>query len=74
MLGDLLNSIGVVLASAAIYAWPQLWYLDPICTCFFALIIMWTTRLTFCQMIYMLMEATPPEVDVKEMAKVLGEV
>jgi len=51
ILGDLLNSIGVVIASAFIYKWPQLWYLDPSCTLFFALIIMYTTRLTFYQCI-----------------------
>lgn len=74
VLGDLLNSVGVVLASACIYAWPQLWYLDPICTCFFALIIVWTTRITFCQCIYMLMECTPHELDPKEIARLFSEV
>lgn len=47
ILGDLLNSFGVVLASTCIYIWPSLWYLDPTCTLFFAVIVMYTTRLTF---------------------------
>ena len=69
VLGDLLNSIGVVTASALIYAWPSLWYLDPICTCIFALIILWTTRITFMECIYILMQAKPSEIDTDDMTK-----
>jgi len=47
ILGDLLNSFGVVIASALIYWKPHLWYLDPCCTLFFACIVLYTTRLTF---------------------------
>ena len=47
ILGDLLNSVGVIIAATLIYIWPDLWYMDPICTYIFAIIVLWTTRLTF---------------------------
>ncbi len=47
ILGDLLNSVGVILAATIIYIYPEYWYADPICTYFFALIVLWTTKTTF---------------------------
>jgi zinc transporter 2 len=74
ILGDLLNSFGVVIASTCIYIWPSLWYLDPTCTLFFAVIVMYTTRLTFYQCIEILMEATPDDVEVEEVQKAFEQV
>ncbi len=42
-LGDLLQSVGVVIASLVIYFYPQATIADPICTCIFAIIILFTT-------------------------------
>ena len=43
VLGDMLNSIGVILAATIILIWPNLWYIDPICTYFFSIIVFYTT-------------------------------
>ena len=47
ILGDLLNSVGVIIAATIIFFWPELDWLDPTCTLVFAVIVMYTTRLVF---------------------------
>ena len=47
ILGDLLNSVGVIIAATIIFFWPEFWWVDPICTYFFAIIVLWTTKQTF---------------------------
>ena len=44
ILGDLLNSVGVIIAATIIFFWPNLDFIDPICTYIFAIIVLWTTR------------------------------
>ena len=44
ILGDLLNSVGVIIAAVIIYFRPEAWMCDPICTYIFALIVLWTTK------------------------------
>jgi Co/Zn/Cd efflux system component len=70
-MGDVLNSVGVLIASTAIYFDEKLWYLDPTCTLFFACIVFYTTRITFWHCCEMLMEATPDDLDVHEIEKSL---
>lgn len=74
VLGDLLNSVGVLLASGVIYIWPSMWYFDPICTYFFAIIVLITTRQTFWQCIEVLLESTPSSVDRDEIESGLGQI
>jgi zinc transporter 2 len=74
ILGDLLNSIGVVTASALIYADPSLWWLDPCCTIFFSFIVLYTTRSTFMQCVYILMECAPVGMDIELLEKQLCKV
>ena len=64
ILGDLLNSVGVIIAATVIYIWPEYWYVDPICTYFFALIVLWTTRTTFWQCVILILETAPEHLDV----------
>jgi zinc transporter 2 len=74
ILGDVLNSVGVIIASSLIYFDERLWYLDPICTLFFACIVFYTTRITFYQCCAILMEATPDEFDTDEITKSLEKI
>ena len=74
ILGDVLNSIGVIIASSLIYYDKRLWYLDPICTLFFACIVFYTTRITFWHCCEMLMEATPDEIDPHAVEKALYRI
>ena len=74
ILGDMLNSIGVIIASTTIYFFPNLWYVDPLCTYLFAFIVLWTTRLPFWQCILLLLEATPENIDLDEIREVLMRI
>ena len=69
ILGDLLNSVGVLVAAGIVYTWPDLWMVDPICTYFFAMIVLYTTRLTFWQCLMIVLETTPGHINSDKMIK-----
>ena len=71
VLGDLLNSIGVIFAATVILIWPNLWYVDPICTYFFSLIVFYTTFKTFGRCIATFLEASPENIDYDEVKEAL---
>ena len=77
ILGDILNSIGVIVSSLIIYLTDnKAWFMDPICTFLFTIIVFYTTRITFMHCINMLMECTPLEISTdaikKEISKIKG--
>ena len=74
ILGDLLNSVGVIIAATIVFIWPEYWYVDPICTYFFALIVLWTTRLTFWQCVVLILETVPSHLDVDKIRKKLETI
>ena len=74
VLGDLLNSIGVILASTIILIWPNLWYVDPICTYFFSLIVFYTTIKTFIRCMATFLEASPEDKDYEEIQESLLKI
>lgn len=43
ILGDLLQSIGVIIAAIIIYIYPEHTIVDPICTFIFSILVMFTT-------------------------------
>ena len=63
MLGDLLMSIGVIIASVIIYFKPEYKIADPICTYLFSVVICFTTIPVFKECILVMMEATPSHID-----------
>lgn len=63
VLGDLLNSIGVIIAAVIIWFEPSAKIADPIVTFVFTLIIIGTSYPTVKSCILTLMEATPANVD-----------
>lgn len=67
VLGDLLSSCGVVLASIIIWIEPAWWYADPICTYIFACIILFTTYPLFKKCLAIMMESTPEEVNITKL-------
>jgi solute carrier family 30 (zinc transporter), member 2 len=69
ILGDLLNSVGVIIAALCIYLNERLWFLDPICTYIFSLIIICTSFPLAKRCIHIMMEATPDELDTVELHK-----
>ena len=64
ILGDILQSIGVIIAALIIYFYPRLTYADPICTLLFSLIVVCTTVNIVKDCIRVLMEGTPEEVNM----------
>ena len=75
ILGDVINSIGVMIASLLIYfSNGRFWYADPICTYIFGLLVFYTTRITFVYCIEMLMETCPDNVDYELVQRALSEI
>ena len=67
----MLNSIGVIIAACIIYVWPELWYVDPLCTYFFAIVVVYTTKDTFKQCLKLLLEATPDSISTEQVESTL---
>ena len=63
VLGDLLNSVGVIIAAVIIWFWPEAKIADPIVTFVFTLIIIGTSYPTVKKCLLTLMEATPADID-----------
>ena len=64
LIGDLLQSVGVIIAAIVIYIWPQWKIIDPICTYLFSIIVMFTTYNVFIECYTVLMEGTPIDIRV----------
>jgi len=63
VVGDLLSSFGVVVASIVIYFKPEWWWCDPICTFIFALLVFATTIGLFKRCMFIIMECCPENID-----------
>ena len=48
--------------------------MDPICTYFFAIIVLWTTRMTFMQCVRLILETTPSHLDVDKIKERLQKI
>jgi zinc transporter 2 len=68
-LGDMIMSIGVVIAATIIYFFPQYTIADPICTFIFSVIVCFTIYPIVRNCITVLMEGSPPEVDSISLVK-----
>ena len=64
LIGDLLQSVGVIIAAIVIYYKPEWKIIDPICTYLFSLIVMLTTYNVFIECFQILMEGTPTDIRV----------
>lgn len=67
LLGDMVQSIGVIAAAIIIFVKPEYQIADPICTYLFSFLVMMTTVPIFRDCIAMIMEEAPSEIDVLEM-------
>ncbi len=63
VIGDLIQSVGVVIAAIVILVWPDLYIVDPICTFLFSLLVVITTIPILCDCIRVFMEGTPTGID-----------
>lgn len=67
VLGDMLMSVGVIIAATLIYFAPNLWYADPLCTYLFSIIVMFTTIPVFKQCLSVMMEGVPDNINIAEL-------
>jgi len=63
VVGDFIQSIGVLIASLVIYFYPHLAIVDPICTFVFGALVLATTFSILWKTVGVLMEATPSSIN-----------
>lgn len=72
ILGDIIQSIGVVIASTIVYlfqdSYPKIVMVDPICTFIFAVIVLYTSIPVTRDCINVLMEASPSGIEINQLA------
>jgi zinc transporter 2 len=61
ILGDILQSIGVIIAAIIIISFPSMTRVDPVCTFVFSVIVIFTTVPITRDCVRILMEGTPKE-------------
>uniref|UniRef100_Q2HJ10-2 Isoform 2 of Proton-coupled zinc antiporter SLC30A2 n=1 Tax=Mus musculus TaxID=10090 RepID=Q2HJ10-2 len=74
VIGDLLQSVGVLVAAYIIYFKPEYKYVDPICTFLFSILVLGTTLTILRDVILVLMEGTPKGVDFTTVKNLLLSV
>lgn len=67
LIGDMVQSIGVITASLLIFFKPEWSIADPICTFLFSFLVMLTTVPIMRDCTKILMEGTPDEIDVEKL-------
>ncbi|VVB14398.1 unnamed protein product [Arabis nemorensis] len=73
-LGDLIQSIGVMIGGAIIWYKPEWKIIDLICTLVFSVIVLGTTVKMLRNILEVLMESTPSEVDATKLEKGVCEI
>ncbi|XP_048206522.1 zinc transporter 2 isoform X2 [Perognathus longimembris pacificus] len=63
VIGDLMQSLGVLVAAYVIYFKPEYKFVDPICTFLFSILVLGTTLTILRDVILVLMEGTPKGMD-----------
>nr|XP_019953550.1 PREDICTED: zinc transporter 2-like [Paralichthys olivaceus] len=74
VVGDLLQSVGVLLAATIIHFWPEYKVADPICTFLFSVLIVGTTVPVTKDVLRILMEGAPQDVSFSTVRKSLLSV
>lgn len=67
VLGDMLMSVGVIIAATIIYFFPSMWMADPLCTYLFSIIVFVTTLPIIKNIIVVMMEGAPDSIDVVQL-------
>ncbi|KAL5509440.1 hypothetical protein EMCRGX_G004816 [Ephydatia muelleri] len=74
VIGDLIQSVGVVIAGYIIKFEPTWKVADPICTFLFSILVLFSTTNILRDALLILMEATPRHVNYEEVKRDLGKV
>ncbi|XP_052173964.1 metal tolerance protein 1-like isoform X1 [Diospyros lotus] len=74
VIGDSIQSVGVMIGGAIIWYKPQWKFIDLICTLIFSVIVLYTTIRMLRNILEVLMESTPREIDARQLEKGLCEM
>uniref|UniRef100_A0A671WA84 Probable proton-coupled zinc antiporter SLC30A3 n=2 Tax=Sparus aurata TaxID=8175 RepID=A0A671WA84_SPAAU len=74
VVGDLVQSVGVLLAATVIHFWPEYKIADPICTFLFSVLVVGTTLPITKDVFRILMEGTPRDVHINTVRELLLSV
>lgn len=69
VLGDLLMSVGVIIAAIIIYFRPDYRIADPLCTYLFSIIILFTTIPVVKECTFVLLEGSPDSIDIETLER-----
>eukprot|EP01022_Parablepharisma_sp_SALTPOND_P001360 TRINITY_DN106186_c0_g1_i1.p1 TRINITY_DN106186_c0_g1~~TRINITY_DN106186_c0_g1_i1.p1 ORF type:complete len:417 (+),score=10.90 TRINITY_DN106186_c0_g1_i1:59-1252(+) len=71
IIGDIIQSVGVLIAAILIYFFPSWTICDPICTFIFSVIVLFTTIPIVKDCMVVLMEGSPHDIDTD---KIMGDI
>jgi zinc transporter 2 len=74
VLGDLLSSVGVIIASIIISLFDNATIADPICTYFFSIIVVANSLPIIRRCLHVLMEGSPDDYDVEAVEKAFKNI
>ena len=74
MMGDMVQSLGVICAALIIYFKPEWKIADPICTFLFSILVMITTIPIFIDCMRILMESSPTDIEVVDVYNAIQDV
>nr|XP_014099396.1 zinc transporter 2 [Bactrocera oleae] len=74
VIGDLVQSIGVFLASILIQIYPSAKFADPLCTLLFSVIVFMTTVPLFRESVGILLDAVPSSISLRSLALDLADI
>ena len=74
MIGDIIQSVGVMAAAIIIYVKPTWTIADPICTFLFSVLVLMTTVPIFIDVMAILMETCPEDIEIVDLFNALVEV
>jgi cation diffusion facilitator family transporter len=74
VLGDSLQSVGVIIAGAIIYTHPDYTIADPVCTVLFCIVVLSTTIPILKDCVRILMETSPKEINMEDLQTHLSEI
>ena len=74
VIGDIIQSVGVLIAAIILFFYPKYWIIDPCCTFLFSILVLFTTIPIMKDCIKIFMEATPNTINIEKLTKDLSKV
>jgi len=74
VLGDIVQTIGVMIAAGIIWKWPKARIADPICTFFFSILVIITTFGVCRDAFALILQTSPPHINLDDVVHTVLEV